>query len=75
MKFNLSMFFQALRCFNVAAITALAIWHGYIFYLNQAIKRTPPAPAIELKSVDQTSTARQANSTSQQASKLIQAVT
>ncbi|MBR7801391.1 hypothetical protein [Undibacterium fentianense] len=49
MKSNLSMFFSTMRCFNVAAMVALAIWHGYVFYLNQAISRTPPSPVIELK--------------------------
>ncbi|MBC3872110.1 hypothetical protein H8K55_00805 [Undibacterium sp. LX15W] len=61
MKFNLSMFFSTLRCFNVAAIVALATWHGYVFYLNQAIKGTPPTPVIELKLMSQSSTALQAN--------------
>jgi len=49
MKSNLSMFFSTVRCFNVAAIVALAMWHGYVFYLNQAIQRTPTSPVIELK--------------------------
>ncbi|GGX17370.1 hypothetical protein [Undibacterium macrobrachii] len=49
MKSNLSMFFSTVRCFNVAAIVALAIWHGYVFYLNEAIQRTPTSPVIELK--------------------------
>lgn len=55
MKSNLSMFFSTMRCFNVAAIVALAIWHGYAFYLNQAIQRTPPTPVIELKLISPTS--------------------
>lgn len=55
MKSNLSMFFRTIHCFNVAAIMALAIWHGYVFYLNQAIQKTPSTPVIELKLMNPTS--------------------
>jgi hypothetical protein len=34
---------SALRCFNVAAICALAVWHGYQFYLQQAVRNAAPA--------------------------------
>jgi uncharacterized membrane protein YpjA len=34
-KFNLGFFLRILRCFNVAAICALSIWYGYVFYANQ----------------------------------------
>ena len=37
------MAMSVVRCFNVAAICALAVWHGYAFYLNQAIARIPQA--------------------------------
>ena len=36
------------RCVNVAAICALAVWHGYAFFLHQAIERQPK-PQIEFK--------------------------
>ena len=63
MKSNLSMFFSTMRCFNVAAIVALAIWHAYAFYLNQAIQRTPPTPVIELKLISPTSQQTQHHTT------------
>ncbi len=42
-----------MRCFNVAAICSLAIWHGYAFYLEQALRQSPKPPAIEFKLQDQ----------------------
>ncbi|CAN5904587.1 hypothetical protein BH11PSE12_BH11PSE12_23950 [soil metagenome] len=36
------------RCFNVAAICALGVWHGYAFYVHQARQKPPQTPAIEL---------------------------
>ncbi|MDO8178034.1 MAG: hypothetical protein Q7T62_07290 [Undibacterium sp.] len=48
-KFDYAMAMSVARCFNVAAICALAIWHGYAFYLNQAIARSPASQTIELK--------------------------
>jgi hypothetical protein len=27
-------FLSVLRCFNVAAICALGVWHGYLFYAS-----------------------------------------
>jgi hypothetical protein len=41
-----SMLMSILRCFNVAAICALAVWHGYGFFLHQAIE---PKPQMEFK--------------------------
>lgn len=43
-----SMLMSIFRCFNVAAICALAVWHGYAFFLHQAIERQPK-PQIEFK--------------------------
>ena len=48
-KFDFALAMSTTRCFNVAAICALAIWHGYAFYLNQAIARIPKGPSIEFK--------------------------
>jgi hypothetical protein len=36
-----------IRCFNVAAITALAVWHGYAFHLKQP-NRPQQQQVIEL---------------------------
>ncbi|MFZ6722479.1 hypothetical protein [Undibacterium sp. Ji49W] len=43
----------ALRCFNVAAICALAVWHAYAFYLHQAIARESVMPGHELRLLPQ----------------------
>lgn len=48
MRARITMAMHIVRCFNVAAICALGIWHGYAFFLNQAIARTP-GQQIELK--------------------------
>ncbi|MFZ6863769.1 hypothetical protein ACO0K7_14145 [Undibacterium sp. Ji67W] len=47
---NAGICFSVLRSFNVAAMCALAVWHGYVFHLNQALleeenkkSQTPPA--------------------------------
>lgn len=37
------------RCFNVAAICALGVWHGYAFYVHQAMQKLPQTPDIELR--------------------------
>lgn len=51
---KLITFLRLVRCLNVAAITALAVWHGYVFYLNQAIKHVPRSPVIEFQLVPDT---------------------
>lgn len=46
-----SRFFRsmhAIRCFNVAAITALGVWHGYAFYASHAYSRTLGPMRLEL---------------------------
>lgn len=48
-KFDYAFAMSVTRSFNVAAICALAIWHGYTFYLNQAIARSPKPMIIEFK--------------------------
>lgn len=48
-KFDYALAISVTRCFNVAAICALAIWHGYAFYLNQAIARGPKPMFIEFQ--------------------------
>lgn len=45
---RITMAMHIVRCFNVAAICALGIWHGYAFFLHQAMARTP-GPQIEFK--------------------------
>ena len=47
--FDYALAMSVTRCFNVAAICALAIWHGYAFYLNQAIARSPKPMIIEFQ--------------------------
>ncbi len=48
-KFDYAFAMSVARCFNVATICALAIWHGYAFYLNQAIARSPKPMIIEFQ--------------------------
>ncbi|ANJ72425.1 hypothetical protein A9Y76_08050 [Ralstonia insidiosa] len=38
---RLAQFFLVMRCFNVAAITALAVWHGYAFYTTRSLSVMP----------------------------------
>ncbi|MFC5474737.1 hypothetical protein [Paraherbaspirillum soli] len=46
---KISMMFSFMRCFNVAAITALAVWNGYLFYLKPA-----PTVTVELIAIAST---------------------
>ena len=48
-KNKLSTIFAAIRCFNVAAICALAIWNLYAFYLYQAIQQAPSLQPLEMQ--------------------------
>ncbi|MFZ6748985.1 hypothetical protein [Undibacterium sp. Ren11W] len=41
-----------MRCFNVAAICALAVWHGYAFQVNQAIAHVPQSHVLELQLIE-----------------------
>jgi len=50
-KNKLSTIFAVIRCFNVAAICALAIWNSYAFYLNQAVQRAPSLQQVEMQLV------------------------
>jgi hypothetical protein len=43
---------SVMRCFNVAAICALAVWRGYAFQVNQAITRAPQSQVLELQLID-----------------------
>ena len=38
---------KVFRCFNVAAICALGIWHGYAFYAHQSEQRQVKTSVIE----------------------------
>lgn len=38
--------FILMQCFNVAAITALGVWHGYLFYAQA--HTGAPLPLVEI---------------------------
>ena len=62
LNFNTGFLMSAIRCFNVAAICALAVWHGYVFQLNRAlyeaeyIKAVTPQIQIQLQRITAAST-------------------
>ncbi|MFZ6844404.1 hypothetical protein [Undibacterium sp. RuTC16W] len=60
-KTTVSLTLSALRCFNVAAICALGIWHAYAFYLSQSLRHSPPSPVIEFQLIKQVNHAATGN--------------
>lgn len=58
---TVSLTLSTLRCFNVAAICALGIWHAYAFYLSQSLRHSPPSPVIEFQLMNQANHAATGN--------------
>ena len=42
--------FLVMQCFNVAAITALGVWHGYAFYARAAAPVATPTSLVLIQS-------------------------